>query len=158
MEDLEALKATIGGFHIGKNSIYSGNKKTIDSTERGIYFDSNGQSYFGDNKNFIRFFRSDKDNYKLQISADSLTFGSGVSVEKAFEDIKGDIQNVQGTADAAKEFTDNAKNNFGYQYKADIEIAGDANTYYPVMIYGGDQDVMREILIKRSWRDKCPAE
>ena len=156
VEDLEALKATIGGFHIGKNSIYSGNKKTIDSTERGIYFDSNGQSYFGDNKNFIRFFRSDKDNYKLQISADSLTFGSGVSVEKAFEDIKGDIQNAQGTADAAKEFTDNAKNNFGYQYKAEIEVAGDANTYYPVMIFGGDQDVMREILIKRSFRDKAP--
>lgn len=102
MEDLEALKATIGGFHIGKNSIYSGNKKTIDSTERGIYFDSNGQSYFGDNKNFIRFYRSDKDNYKLQISADSLTFGSGVSVEKAFEDIKGDIQNAQGTADSKR--------------------------------------------------------
>ena len=156
MEDLEALKATIGGFHIGKNSIYSGNKKTIDSTERGIYFDSNGQSYFGDNKNFIRFYRSDKDNYKLQVSADSLTFGSGVSVEKAFEDIKGDIQNAQGTADAAKEFTDNAKHNFGYQYKAELEVAGDANTYYPVMIYGGDQDVMREILIKRSWIDKAP--
>lgn len=103
MEDLEALKATIGGFHIGKNSIYSGNKKTIDSTERGIYFDSNGQSYFGDDKNFIRFYRSDKDNYKLQISADSLTFGSGVSVEKAFEDIKGDIQNAQGTANEAKD-------------------------------------------------------
>lgn len=103
MEDLEALKATIGGFHIGKNSIYSGNKKTIDSTERGIYFDSNGQSYFGDDKNFIRFFRSDKDNYKLQISADSLTFGSGVSVEKAFEDIKGDIQNAQDSADNVKD-------------------------------------------------------
>lgn len=103
MEDLEALKATIGGFHIGKNSIYSGNKKTIDSTERGIYFDSNGQSYFGDNKNFIRFYRSDKDNYKLQISADSLTFGSGVSVEKAFEDIKGDIQNAQDSADNVKD-------------------------------------------------------
>ena len=103
MEDLEALKATIGGFHIGKNSIYSGNKKTIDSTERGIYFDSNGQSYFGDNKNFIRFYRSDKDNYKLQVSADSLTFGSGVSVEKAFEDIKGDIQNAQDSADNVKD-------------------------------------------------------
>lgn len=102
VEDLETLNATIGGFHIGKNSIYSGNKNSIDSTDRGIYFDSNGQSYFGDNKNFIRFYQSDKDNYKLQISADSLTFGSGVSVEKAFEDIKGDIQNVQTTADTAK--------------------------------------------------------
>lgn len=107
MEDLEALKATIGGFHIGKNSIHSGNKNSIDSTERGIYFDSNGQSYFGDNKNFIRFYRSDKDNYKLQISADSLTFGSGVSVEKAFEDIKGDIQNAQSTADTANNKIDN---------------------------------------------------
>lgn len=102
IKDLSALKATIGGFHIGKNSIYSGNKKTIDSTERGIYFDSNGQSYFGDDKNFIRFYRSDKDNYKLQISADSLTFGSGVSVEKAFENIKNDIQNAQDTADSKR--------------------------------------------------------
>lgn len=160
VEDLEALKATIGGFHIGKNSIYSGNKKTIDSTERGIYFDSNGQSYLGDDKNFIRFYRSDKDNYKLQISADSLTFGSGVSVEKAFEDIKGDIQNAQGTADAAKEFTDNAKNNYGYQYKVEIEVGGDPNTYYPVMIFGPDagNDLMREILIKRRYSDKAPAE
>lgn len=126
VEDLEALKATIGGFHIGKNSIYSGNKKTIDSTERGIYFDSNGQSYFGDDKNFIRFFRSDKDNYKLQISADSLTFGSGVSVEKAFEDIKGDIQNAQGTADNAQSSADKAQNTANKAQTAinNLEIGG----------------------------------
>lgn len=99
VEDLEALKATIGGFHIGKNSIYSGTKQTIDSIERGIYFDSNGQSYFGDDKNFIRFYQSDNDNYKLQISADSLTFGSGISVEKSFEDVKKNIQNAQTAID-----------------------------------------------------------
>lgn len=170
IKDLSALKAKIGGFNVGENSIYSGNKNSIDSTERGIYFDSNGQSYFGDNKNFIRFYRSDKDNYKLQISADSLTFGSGVSVEKAFKDIKGDIQNAQGaadsaasaaanaqtTADTAKKYTDNALNNYGYQYKAKIEVGGDPNTYYPVMIFDGDQDVMREILVKRGYRDKAP--
>lgn len=109
VEDLEALKATIGGFHIGKNSIYSGTKQTIDSTERGIYFDSNGQSYFGDDKNFIRFYQSDKDNYKLQISADSLTFGSGISVEKSFDDIKGDIQNAQNSANNAQSAADKAK-------------------------------------------------
>lgn len=119
VKDLGALKATIGGFHIGKNSIYSGNKNSIDSTERGIYFDSNGQSYFGDNKNFIRFYRSDKDNYKLQISADSLTFGSGVSVEKAFEDIKGDIQNAQTAANNAQTAADTANNKIN-----NLEIGG----------------------------------
>lgn len=108
IKDLSALKAKIGGFNIGENSIYSGTKNSIDSTERGIYFDSNGQSYFGDNKNFIRFYRSDKDNYKLQISADSLTFGSGISVEKSFEDIKGDIQNAQSTAVEAAKTADQA--------------------------------------------------
>lgn len=152
IKDLSALKAKIGGFNIGKNSIYSGTKSSINSAEKGIYFDSNGYSYFGDDKNFIRFYQSAEDNkYKLKISADSLEFGSGLDVEKAFEDIKGDIQNAQGTADEAKKFTDNAKNNFGYQYKANIEVAGDANTYYPVMIFGGDQNIMREILIKRSF-------
>ena len=105
--DLRAFEATIGGFHIGDNSIYSGNKNTIDSTGRGIYFDSNGQSYFGDDKNFIRFYQSDKDNYKLQISADSLTFGSGISVEKSFKDVKGDIQNAQDSATEAAKTADN---------------------------------------------------
>ena len=107
--DLRALNATIGGFHIGKSSIYSGAKQTVDSTERGIYFDSTGQSYFGDDKNFIRFYQSDNNNYKLQISADSLTFGSGMSVEQTFENIKGDIQNAQNSADNAQTAADKAK-------------------------------------------------
>ena len=111
VEDLEALKATIGGFHIGKNSIYSGTKQTIDSTERGIYFDSNGQSYFGDNKNFIRFYQSDNDNYKLQISADSLTFGSGISVEKSFEDIKSAADKAKEDAATALSTANTAKTN-----------------------------------------------
>lgn len=104
IKDLSALKAKIGGFNIGKNSIYSGTKSSINNTEKGIYFDSNGHSYFGDDKNFIRFYQSAEDGkYKLQVSADSLTFGSGVSVEKAFEDIKGDIQNAQDSADNVKD-------------------------------------------------------
>lgn len=136
VEDLETLNATIGGFHIGKNSIYSGDKKTIDSIERGIYFDSNGQSYFGDDKNFIRFYQSNNDNYKLQISADSLTFGSGVSVEKAFEDIKGNIQNAQdsaykaqSSANTAQSTADKAQNTANKAQNSANEAAKTADNY-----------------------------
>ena len=89
IKDLSALKAKIGGFNVGENSIYSGTKSSINNTEKGIYFDSNGHSYFGDDKNFIRFYQSAEDNkYKLQINADSLTFGSSESVEKAIDNIE----------------------------------------------------------------------
>lgn len=89
IKDLSALKAKIGGFNIGENSIYSGNKNSINNTKKGIYFDSNGHSYFGDDKNFIRFYQSAEDGkYKLQVSADSLTFGSSESVEKAIDNLE----------------------------------------------------------------------
>lgn len=89
IKDLSALKAKIGGFNVGENSIYSGTKSSINSAEKGIYFDSNGHSYFGDDKNFIRFYQSAEDGkYKLQVSADSLTFGSSKSVEKAIDNLE----------------------------------------------------------------------
>lgn len=89
IKDLSALKAKIGGFNIGENSIYSGTKSSINNTEKGIYFDSNGHSYFGDDKNFIRFYQSAEDGkYKLQVSADSLIFGSSESVEKAIDNLE----------------------------------------------------------------------
>lgn len=104
IKDLSALKAKIGGFNIGENSIYSGTKSSINNKEKGIYFDSNGHLYFGDDKSYMRFFQSaDDGKYKLKISTDSLVIGSGLDVEKAFEDIKGDIQNAQDSADNVKD-------------------------------------------------------
>lgn len=67
-------------------------------------------------------------------------------------------QNAQNTANSAKDFTDKAKNNYGYQYKYDITLNGDANTYYPVVLRGGNQDVMREIFIKRGYSEKAPTD
>ena len=100
----------------------------------------------------------------VTVFSDKTTHVSDVSKSTSYEAAKeawNKANNAQGTADAAKKFNDNAKNNFGYQYKAEIEVAGNPNTYYPVMIYGPkstSQDIMREILIKRSYNDKCPAE
>lgn len=98
----------------------------------------------------------------VTVFSDKTTHVSDVSKSTSYEAAKeawNKANNAQGTANEAKKYTDNALNNYGYQYSAEIEVAGDPNTYYPVMIYGpSEQDVMREILVKRSFSDKAPAE
>lgn len=98
----------------------------------------------------------------VTVFSDKTTHVSDVSKSTSYEAAKeawNKANNAQGTANEAKKYTDNALNNYGYQYTAEIEVAGDPNTYYPVMIYGPrEQDVMREILVKRSFSDKAPQE
>lgn len=77
VKDLVAFNATIGGFKITDNSIYSGVKESVDNTTRGIYLDNSGQIAFGDASNYVKFHKVDDGSYKLDISADSITFGSG---------------------------------------------------------------------------------
>lgn len=82
VEDLVAFDATIGGFKITDNSIYSGVKETVNNTTRGIYLDNTGQIAFGDASNFIKFYKDENGVYKLDISARQITFGaSNTSVE-----------------------------------------------------------------------------
>ena len=80
--DLVAFGATIGGFKITDNSIYSGVKESTTNTTRGIYLDNTGQIAFGDANNFIKFYKDANEVYKLDISARQITFGaSNTSVE-----------------------------------------------------------------------------
>lgn len=80
VDDLIAFDATIGGFNIGTNSLYSGVKESIDNSTRGIYMDTDGQVYFGDETNYIRYYKdTDEDGneiYRLAISAESILFGA----------------------------------------------------------------------------------
>lgn len=75
VEDLVAFGATIGGFHIGKNSIYSGAKASADNGIRGIYMDTDGQAVFGDETNYFKYFMDTDGQYKMDISVSSLRFG-----------------------------------------------------------------------------------
>ena len=82
VDDLVAFDATIGGFKITDNSIYSGVKESATNTTRGIYLDNTGQIAFGDASNFIKFYKDANGVYKLDISARQITFGaSNTSVE-----------------------------------------------------------------------------
>lgn len=91
VDDLIAFDATIGGFNIGTNSIYSGVKDSINNTTRGIYLDTEGQMYFGDDTNYIRYYKAADGKYKLVVSSESVMFGNGISIEKAFEELRDEI-------------------------------------------------------------------
>ena len=76
VDDLVAFDATIGGFNIGTNSIYSGTKNAINNTTGGIYLDKDGQVNFGDANNYLKYYKDSNNNYILEIAAKSITLGS----------------------------------------------------------------------------------
>lgn len=92
VDDLVAFGATIGGFKISTNSIYSGVKESVNNTTRGIYMDNQGQIAVGDSQNFIKYYKDENGEYILDISAKSIKFGaSNTSVEDAISDSKTEI-------------------------------------------------------------------
>ena len=66
--DLVAFDATIGGFNITENSIYSGVKSSVDNTTKGMYMDDDGQVVFGDATNYLKYYKDENGEYKLAIS------------------------------------------------------------------------------------------
>ena len=72
VDDLVAFDATIGGFNITSDAIYSGVKKTADNPTRGIYLDNEGQLSVGDDKNYLKYYKDQDGNYKLEISSASI--------------------------------------------------------------------------------------
>lgn len=76
VDDLVAFGATIAGFNITENSLYSLVKDSVDNTTAGVYLDKEGQISFGDEDSYIRFAKDTDDRFTLDISAKNVTFGS----------------------------------------------------------------------------------
>lgn len=139
--DLVAFGATIGGFHITDDSIYSGVKETVDNTTRGVYLDNDGQIAFGDANNFIRYYKDQNGNYKLEISADILSIGSsGSSVSDELDEIRNDLDTVRD------EVTTNLRieSSRGTVFKND-QVA----TVLSVVIYRGSQRITDSATMKQ---------
>ena len=79
VNDLVAFDATIGGFNIRKNAIFSGKKQSVENTTEGIYLDKEGQLSVGDSNDYLRYFKDEKGEYKLEISASSILMKLGGS-------------------------------------------------------------------------------
>lgn len=89
VSDLVAFDATIGGFKLTTNSIYSGVKESIDNTTRGVYLDKNGQIAFGDTKQYIKYYEKADGNYELDISAKVIRLSSSnMTIEESIEELR----------------------------------------------------------------------
>lgn len=74
VSDLVAFDATIGGFTISDDAIYSDVKDSDGNTTRGIHLGSDGQMNIGDQSNFIKYYQDEDGSYKLAISAASILY------------------------------------------------------------------------------------
>ena len=96
VKDLVAFGATIGGFKINQNAIYSGAKEGVNNTTRGIYMDSTGQLAIGDSDNYMKFFKDTDGTYKLIISANSIRMGAtGQTIEDAIKDVTDKVDAIE---------------------------------------------------------------
>ena len=100
VKDLVAFGATIGGFKIGQDSIYSGVKESVGNTTRGIYMDNDGQFVFGDASQYVKFYRVSEGKYKLAIAVEDLFIGSK-NVAESIEDVKKTADNAASVASSA---------------------------------------------------------
>jgi hypothetical protein len=107
VEDLVAFGATIGGFKIGQDSIYSGVKETVGNTTRGIYMDNDGQFVFGDTNQYVKFYKISEGKYKLVIAVEDLYIGSA-NVADAISDAKNIADNAASVASSAKSTAESA--------------------------------------------------
>lgn len=105
VEDLVSFGATIGGFKITNNSLYSGVKENVANTTRGIYLDNIGQASFGDSNNYIKFYENSNGDYVLDISADSISFNNSGTMQS----ISSVITKIETTANEAKSMSSVAR-------------------------------------------------
>lgn len=118
--DLVAFGATIGGYNITQHSIYSGGKSSVNNVSRGVYMDDDGQIAFGDNKNFIKFFKDTDKQYKIRIQANEIYTSSGSkSIADQIEELAQDTTEAYNKAQAAQNSATSANNKID-----NLEIGG----------------------------------
>lgn len=105
--DLVAFGATIGGFNITDSALYSGVKSDANNTTRGIYLGKDAQAAIGDGASYIKYYKDSEGNYKLDISADSMTLTSGTNVQTQINALTDSIESTSGDLTAYTTATDN---------------------------------------------------
>lgn len=90
--DLVAFGATIGGFKITDDSLYSGTKASATSQALGIYFGKDGQFAVGDDENYIRFVKDANGHHKLEVAAENVHFGPGKkNLSETVDELKDEV-------------------------------------------------------------------
>ena len=127
--DLVAFGATIGGFNITSNSLYSGVKRSIDNTTRGIYLDNDGQMSVGDADNFLKYYKDTDGSYKLELSFSGTTLDDFVEDTNTKFEVQSDKidMNFETTTKSIDEVTDSVQTEIEQRTKH-IEFSDDGIT------------------------------
>lgn len=149
VDDLVAFGATIGGFKITSNSLYSGVKESVNNTTTGVYMDSDAQFSIGDEGNYLKFYKDDNDNYRLDISAARVLLSSSSrNVEDVCNDLDQKIDdnttNLQGQVDSRKTDFENFVNKFS-KYIRFMEDENGNPSDTAMTIGSGDSAIVLEI-------------
>lgn len=128
VDDLVAFGATIGGFHITEDSLYSGVKESVSNTTQGIYLGDDGQAAIGNANNYLKFFVDEDGVYKLELQASSIRFGSNNStieeyVESSKQDIAKTVEGTELTIDDGMKISEFRVEGKSYQEVIDISEA-----------------------------------
>lgn len=145
VDDLVAFGATIGGFQITDSAIYSGVKNSAVNTIRGSYIDKDGQVSVGDADNFIRYYKDTSGNYKLEISASSLSIkvgGKSSNVETAINDVKSDVDSLRDEISTLLRI----ESSRGTVFKNDM-----VDTVLSVVIYHGSKRITDSAAMKSTF-------
>jgi hypothetical protein len=114
VDDLVAFDATIGGFNITSDALYSGVKESINNTTRGIYLGKDGQLAIGDSNNFLKYYKTTSGAYKLELSLGG-------------DDITTSVNDAINTANGAANTANNAVNAANDAANAANDAANTAN-------------------------------
>ncbi len=74
VKDLVAFGATIGGFNITNDAIYSEVKDSTGNITRGIHMNTDGEFNFGDSNSFVKYYKDEDGAYKLAIAVKELMY------------------------------------------------------------------------------------
>lgn len=138
VNDLVAFGATIGGFKITEDSLYSGVKESADNTTRGIFMGDDGQFAVGDSSNFLKFYKDTDGTWKLAISASQIKLGtSGKDIEEVVSDAVTNIVEEFYQSDSPTELTGGAWSETQptwtegkYIWRRTVTAYGDGSTEY----------------------------
>ena len=121
--DLAAFDATIGGFTITYDALYSGVKSSVSNGTRGVYMDQDGQFAVGDGDNYVKYFKDTDGKYKLSIKSDEINQTVQSNIGDALVPINNDITSISGKLNTV---TNTANNNASRLSIAESQILQNA--------------------------------
>lgn len=120
VDDLVAFDATIGGFNITSDALYSGVKESINNTTQGIYLGKDGQLAIGDPNNFLKYYKTTSGSYKLELSLGGDDVAT--SINDAVNTANDAIDTANDAADAASDAAKTATNFLSYDSTNGLQV------------------------------------